>query len=128
MKTCLLLILAALIMGAAGVYAQNTAAEAVGGAELKLLETIFTGNIGLVMGLIIAIMGIFAFIQGNTSSGITLIVVGVLITLLPGVFNGARLIVCPIALALGGECGQIGGGSGGNGGGSDSDDPHPEES
>lgn len=114
MKTCLLLILAALIMGAAGVYAQDAAPKAVGEAELKLLETIFTGNIGLILGLVIAIMGIITFTQGNTGAGIMLIVVGVLITLLPGVFNGARLVVCPIATALGGHCGaQAGTGSGG---------------
>ncbi len=111
MTRFLLVLFAALFMGAAGVYAQDTqtattaASTSIGGAEVKLLEAVFTGNLGLLLGLGIAIMGIFKFSQGDTGAGITLIVVGVLITLLPGVFNGMRAVVCPIATALGGHCG-----------------------
>lgn len=86
-----------------GVHAQ---AAPVGQAELRLLEAIFTGNIGLTLGLFIAIGGIITFVQGKTGAGITLIVLGVLITLLPGVFNGMRAVMCPIAGALGGSCGE----------------------
>lgn len=92
------------LFGAAvGVYA---AEGDVGSAELHLFEKIFTGNIGLTLGLLVAAVGIFSFVNGNLVGGIIMVVLGVIITLLPGVYNGLRAIACPIAESLGGKCGD----------------------
>lgn len=102
MKKIILLVVAALILGAACVYADDSPA---GAAELSLLTNIFTGNIGLTLGLGVVVLGIFALIQGNSGGAIMLIILGVLITLLPGVYNGVRSITCGIAEGLGAHCG-----------------------
>ena len=98
------LVLALLLLVATGAYAA-TASGAAGDVELRLLERIFTGNIGLTLGLIVAVFGIFSIVNGKMAGGIILIILGVIITLLPGVYNGIRVISCPIAESLGGKCG-----------------------
>ena len=98
-----LAICAALLLSAASAYAAE--ASDVGAAEVKLLVNIFTGNIGLVIGLIVTIMGVFMFIKGDSGGAVYVVVLGVLITMLPGIYNGLRIILCPIAESLGGQCG-----------------------
>ena len=91
------LLTTALLVGAvASVWAQGTA----GGPELKMLEAILTGNIGLTLGLGVTILGIYRLAMGATSEGITLCIVGVLIVLTPSIYNGVRLIVDPIVRSL----------------------------
>jgi len=98
----LLTVVAALLLGAATGYAQT--GDAAGAVELKLVQIIFTGNIGLFLGLAITIMGIIMFVQGDTGGAVFTVILGVLITMLPGVYNGLRYIACPIAVGLGGHC------------------------
>lgn len=72
-----------------------------GDAELKILEDLVTGNIGLAIGLILAVWGLWkAVVSGETGSGLLLLVCGVLLTLFPGVFDTAASIVKPIAQTL----------------------------
>jgi uncharacterized protein YacL len=94
----------ALSLSATIIYAAD---GAPGNAELNLLTTIFTGNIGLVIGLVIAITGIIQFVKGDSGAAIYTIVLGVLITLLPGVYNGLRMIACTLVESLG-QCGGSG--------------------
>lgn len=91
-------------MGAAAAYA-TTADLPAGGAEFKLLQDMVTGNIGYGIGLTLTIIGLFIIIRGNFAGGVTMIVLGVLITLAPNVFLMVRTITCPVATALGGGCG-----------------------
>lgn len=96
LKLCLLLM--ALTLGAMPVWAQQTA---VGAPELKLVELLLTGSIGFALGLLIAIYGVYTLSIGqSTGFGIALIILGVLITLTPGIYNGARAVVCPIIKTL----------------------------
>lgn len=101
MTKWIMLIVAALFLGAATGYAQNDA----GAVELDLMRRIFTGNIGLFLGLAVTIMGIIMFVKGDTGGAVFTVLLGVLITMLPGVYNGLRIIVCPIAEGFGGHCG-----------------------
>lgn len=102
----LLLVVTALFAGAVYAYADN--GSDVGAVELQLLEAIFTGNIGLTLGLAVTALGIWQVIHNNLTGGLILIVLGVLVTFLPGVYNGVRMIACPIANSLGGHCGEGG--------------------
>jgi hypothetical protein len=98
------LIAAALLMGAAAAYAQQQDLAA-GGAEFKLLQDMITGNLGYGIGLTVALIGLFIIIRGNFGGGVTMLILGVLITLAPNVFMMVRTITCPVAQALGGACG-----------------------
>jgi hypothetical protein len=93
-----LMVLTALLTGA--VFSVWAEPSAVGSLEVNLLETILTGNLGLILGLAVTILGIFRIAMGKMGDGITLCIVGVLIVLTPGVYNGIRLIVDPIVKAL----------------------------
>ncbi len=106
MNKLLLTVVAALLMSAATAYAQSTGSSDVGAVELDLLVTILTGNIGLFLGLAVTIMGIIIFVKGDTGGAVFTVILGVLITMAPGVYNGLRFIACPIAEALGGQCGK----------------------
>lgn len=97
------MLLAALILSAVTAYAETTGAA--GNAELNLVVAILTGNIGLVLGLGVTVIGIITFVKGDTTQAIWTILLGVLITMTPGIYNGLRLIACPIAESLGGKCG-----------------------
>lgn len=94
------------IMGLCLLGTTFAADTSVGAAELSLLDKIFTGNIGLVLGLAVAVAGLWKFAHGDFSGAVMMMVLAVLLTLLPGVYNGLRLIVCPIARTLGGQCGS----------------------
>ena len=66
-------------------------AGAAGNTALNTLEATVTGNLGLVLGLGITILGLWTWIVGQkTGAGITMIIGGVLLTLAPGLFNGVR--------------------------------------
>lgn len=68
------------------------------------IEGAVTGNIGLFIGLALAILGIWTWVvKQETAAGIMLIVGGVLITVAPGVFNTIGSIVAPIVDSAGGN-------------------------
>lgn len=83
-----------------GLWAEGAAGVAAGAAEVNLLNAIFNGPIGFALGLAVATAGIYTVAMGNMSRGITLIILGVLITLTPGVFNSMRSLFVPMAQAL----------------------------
>ncbi len=76
-----------------------------GETALGTLQNAITGNIGLFIGLGIVILGLWTWIiKQETGAGITMILGGVVITLAPGMFNGARNF-------LGGAIQQFSGGN-----------------
>jgi hypothetical protein len=92
----------ALLVGAIFIMASTAwAQEAVGGAELRLLELFLTGTYGITIGLGVAIFGLWQISQSNMGFGIILLIVGACITFAPGILNGTRAFVCPITKALG---------------------------
>lgn len=85
------------------VFADNAASA--GNTALNTLDKTITGNLGLILGLGLTIAGLWTWIVGQkTGAGITMIVGGVLFTLAPGMFNGARQM-------LGGVVDQFSGGT-----------------
>lgn len=73
------------------VFAQ---ADTAGAEAKETLENVITGNIGLLLGLGITILGLWTWIIcQKTGAGIVMIIGGVLLTLAPGLFNGARSMV-----------------------------------
>ena len=85
-------------------FAQVGNAATSGNTALKTLEGTITGNIGFLIGLAIAFFGVWTWIVNqNTGAGILMIIGGVLITMVPAIFNGARSFV-------GGVVGQFSGG------------------
>lgn len=97
----------ALLLCGAMVFSVHAAdGGAAGSAEYNLLVLILTGALGKVLGLGLAIAGVWAFAaKGQTQFGIILIILGVLITMLPTFYQGVRVFVCPIVNSLGGVCG-----------------------
>ena len=99
--------LAALVVFAVvlAVPALAEGAEA-GTAELKLLKLIFTGYIGLALGFAVAVLGIILFAQGQVQRGVTLMVLGTLITVLPTLLNVAMGLFCSMSeVLMGAGCG-----------------------
>ena len=91
-----------LVMAQSGI-AQDAAGA--GSTALGTLQEAITGNIGLILGLGITVMGLWTWIVGQkTGAGLTMVVGGVLITLAPGLFNGARTM-------MGGVINQFSGGN-----------------
>lgn len=79
-------------------------AASAGEAELNVIEGLLTGNIGLAIGLIITVWGLFkTFVNGETGGGILLLVCGVLLTIFPGVFNAAGKTIYPIVQNITGK-------------------------
>ena len=101
----MMILLLPMVMVVASLGYAETTDTAAGAVEISLLTTIVTGNIGLTLGLAIAIVGIFQFIKGKTAEAVTFVVLGVLITLLPGIYNGIRSISCTVVKGLDAHCG-----------------------
>jgi hypothetical protein len=77
------------------------AQAAVGAPELALVQGMLSGNYGLLIGLGTAFAGVYKLAaKADAKGGILLILLGVLFTVAPGIYNGTRLIVCPIAKSL----------------------------
>jgi len=69
----------------------------VGQVELSAIEGMLTGNIGLALGLLLTIWGIWkAFVDGEVGGGLLIIVCGVALTIFPGIFNTAYEVVAPL--------------------------------
>ncbi len=82
---------AALLMVVAVSSVSFAQAGEAGGNLLDTLTGLVTGNVGLFIGLAIVVLGLWTWIiKQETGAGITMIIGGVLITLAPGIFNGAR--------------------------------------
>lgn len=125
-----LCLLVALLVGATAVMAYADAstgggASDIGSKELTLVQSLITGSVGAFFGLLVAFCGVYVFIVKGSNFGIILIILGVAITFLPSIYNGVRVVVCPIAKALSSDAasckansGSRGGSRGSSGGGS----------
>lgn len=75
----------------------NPAMASAANAGSNLLATLtqsITGNIGFFIGLAITVLGLWTWIiKQETGAGITMIIGGVLITLVPGIFSGMHQVV-----------------------------------
>lgn len=79
-------------------------AQGAGGIELSAIEQLLTGNLGLAIGLLIAVWGIWKMaVDGEVGGGIFIIICGVLLTVFPGVFNSALAVVTPLVQSLTGR-------------------------
>lgn len=86
--------LAALVLMSPDVFAAGTDAATAGDNFKQTLEKLSTGNLGLFIGLGVTILGLWTWIVGQkTGPGLIMVIGGVLLTVAPGVFNGARDIV-----------------------------------
>lgn len=72
-------------------------ASSAGGQLKDTFLNIVTGNLGLVVGLAIAFLGLWTWIVGQEAfAGIIMIIGGILLTMLPGIFKGFRGMVAPV--------------------------------
>lgn len=79
-------------------------ANTAGGNLLNTLQGAITGNLGFFIGLAITLLGVWTWIvKQETGAGIVMIVGGVLITLVPGLFNGAREFMGGVVQSFGGS-------------------------
>ncbi len=92
-------------------FAQVTADSTAKNAGTNALSTLtgaITGNLGLLIGLGLAIGGLWTWIVGqNTSAGLLMIAGGILLTLSPGVFNGAAKMVAPLVKSFGSDVDSV---------------------
>lgn len=85
--------------------AQDTAATA-GGVAKSTLEEAITGNIGFFIGLGVTILGLWTWIiKQETGAGVVMIIGGVLITMAPGIFNGAKSFIGGVVTSFSGTGG-----------------------
>ncbi len=90
------------VMVANPAFAQGNASQA-GAAASQTLVGILTGNIGLLIGLGITVMGLWTWIIGQkTAAGLTMVIGGVLLTMAPGIFKGARDMAVGVVDQFGG--------------------------
>lgn len=97
---------AAVLVMVMAMHVPAMAATGVGNSGKDLLDTLqgaITGNIGLFIGLLIVILGLWTWIiKQETGAGITMIIGGVLITLAPGIFTGMRNMAGGVVRSFGG--------------------------
>lgn len=78
--------------------------DLVGQKELSAIVRIFFTPLGLAIGLMVAAVGVFQmFVSQNTSRGLMLIVLGVVITCFPLLYNGIRMEGYDIFTGIGGS-------------------------
>lgn len=76
-------------------------ASDAGEVELNAIEGVLTGNLGLAVGLLITIWGLWKMVAGGeTGGGILIMICGVLLTIFPGVFNTAAEVVLPLVRSV----------------------------
>jgi hypothetical protein len=79
------------IVVAAPAFAQ---ADMAGENALSTMQDAVTGNLGLLVGLGMMIMGLLTWVfSGKAAAGILLMIGGAVFTLSPGIFNGVRSMV-----------------------------------
>lgn len=90
MRTILLFTGLALLLTAGTAVAQSTDGSL--GAQLTVglycdMKALFRSNVGLIVGLVVALMGLLKLIQGNTGLGILFILGGAAVTSLPSIIE-----------------------------------------
>jgi hypothetical protein len=84
--------------------AGSSVGSGAGSLELSALTHIVTGNIGLTIGLLVTIWGLWkTVVGGDTGSGLIIMVCGVLVTLFPGVSNAAVNTFTPLVNSMTGN-------------------------
>ncbi len=79
-----------------------------GAAASQTLVSVITGNIGLLIGLGITVLGLWTWIIGQkTAAGLTMVVGGVLLTMAPGIFKGARDMAVGVVEGFGGDAYEV---------------------
>ena len=97
-------LLLTVVLADASFAATATGAAGAGNTALSTLTGAITGNIGLLIGLGLAVGGLWTWIVGqNTAAGLTMIAGGILLTLSPGIFNGMSRIVAPVVNTFSGS-------------------------
>jgi hypothetical protein len=98
-----ILALVALFMGATGrLWAQAGGVSAQSGdAELAFVISLFSSNYAILIGCGVLLWGIWKFAHSELGSGLILILVGVTLTLVPILYRGVHLVVCPVTQMLG---------------------------
>lgn len=64
-------------------------AQAAGQAEADILQGLISGNVGLLMGLIIGAIGAWTFFIKGQAWGIIMLLGGVILTAFPSLFNSS---------------------------------------
>lgn len=106
MKIFLYLLAFALLLPVAA-FAQD-----VGRLELQTIVNLFGSPLGKAVGLGVTAIGVWQFVVSqNISRGLILIVLGVVVTAFPAVFNGLRQDFYDVPASMGGsgEAGAFGG-------------------
>lgn len=88
-----LMAVATMVLGADfAAYAQDAATA--GGNVVDTIQDAVTGNIGVFIGLAIVLLGLWTWIiKQEAGAGVVMILGGVAITMLPGIFNGAKEVM-----------------------------------
>lgn len=87
-----------------GSGAAGTDAASAGGNLVTVFESTIGGKIGLFIGLVLTLWGLWTWIvKQDTAAGLTMIAGGVAITLLPNIFNGMRGVVDGVVTQFGGN-------------------------
>jgi hypothetical protein len=91
----------AIFLSFVGLPIATFAQSAVGAPELALVQGFLLGNYGLLIGVATTFAGVYKLAaKADAKGGILLIILGVLFTMVPAIYNGTRLVVCPIAKVL----------------------------
>ena len=77
-------------------------AAPVGQAETHVLGNIIEGNVGLLLGLAIAMWGFWVWIVKQNTWGFFMMVLGTAITAFPGMFEGLRVGAASFVGGMGG--------------------------
>ena len=68
-------------------------AQGVGGTLKTDITNMITGNIGTVVGLVIALFGLYMWLVQQATWGLMVILGGVCVTIFPGIFAGLQATV-----------------------------------
>ena len=83
--------------------ALSFAQGSVGQAETEILAGILSGNLGLVIGLVAAIFGLYIWLIEQRSWGIIMIILGATFTAFPAMFEAIYNGVNPLIQTTGGQ-------------------------
>lgn len=76
-------------------------AQEAGHLEFQALKGMLTGNVGLAIGLLLTVWGLWkAFIGGDTGAGLLIMVCGVVLTIFPNVFTAVSNAVSPLVSSV----------------------------
>ena len=82
-------------------------ASGIGSEELGILASVISGNIGLAIGLTLALFGFYIFFMEQRTWGLFVMILGALFTAIPGFFVAAYNGANPIINAFGGSRGTL---------------------